>query len=232
MPVTPDTSDELPSTFSQYPAYYMYFRNHDSYQYDLHIVLQNQEESQGPEEIQGEIQEEIQGPEEISELDEDYSEEGPNHEQLVSMIYHNRNNQMMLDVLRFEHDALEQRISDQRISLEQARLSHQIQLYRFFRQQNGEEYKTSFVLATHNEIYPHDTEEDTKCPICCSSFVKGDESPILECCHTFHSSCITEWINTDSGSGKNHTCPICREKLSVRIQRTHPRPGVASGSEE
>ena len=46
------------------------------------------------------------------------------------------------------------------------------------------------------------------CPICTVTFEDGDPVKILQCLHTYHASCIDQWL------AKKSTCPDC--KLNLR----------------
>nr|XP_019710340.1 E3 ubiquitin-protein ligase RNF115-like [Elaeis guineensis] len=45
---------------------------------------------------------------------------------------------------------------------------------------------------------------EEECVICLEDFVAGAEVSTIPCSHSFHSQCITQWLE------KSHLCPICR----------------------
>ncbi|XP_073104376.1 uncharacterized protein [Elaeis guineensis] len=45
---------------------------------------------------------------------------------------------------------------------------------------------------------------EEECVICLEDFVAGAEVSTIPCSHSFHSRCITQWLE------KSHLCPICR----------------------
>ncbi|PIA64475.1 hypothetical protein AQUCO_00100154v1 [Aquilegia coerulea] len=42
------------------------------------------------------------------------------------------------------------------------------------------------------------------CTICLDDMEEGDEARTIECKHTFHTNCISEWVKQKA------TCPLCR----------------------
>ncbi|KAL4499065.1 hypothetical protein ABPG72_016967 [Tetrahymena utriculariae] len=45
------------------------------------------------------------------------------------------------------------------------------------------------------------------CPVCLCEFEEGEEVKILDCCHSYHSQCIDEWLK------KNTHCPVCKKDM-------------------
>jgi hypothetical protein len=59
------------------------------------------------------------------------------------------------------------------------------------------------------ELKEHIYDETTQyipeiCTICISEFTLDEKLTTLECDHTYHHACITEWYQ------KNQACPICK----------------------
>ena len=55
--------------------------------------------------------------------------------------------------------------------------------------------------ATYNPTKDYIPEQ---CTICISEFTLDEKLTTLECGHTYHHACITEWYQ------KNQACPICK----------------------
>lgn len=66
--------------------------------------------------------------------------------------------------------------------------------------------------------------EHKECPVCQDDYVEEDELLKLPCNHTFHPSCITDWLKI------NGTCPVCRFSLVSPKTSPSPDPGGPSSS--
>ena len=52
--------------------------------------------------------------------------------------------------------------------------------------------------------------DDDMCPICYEDFNSGN-GVVLHCKHSFHLSCITKWLSTET------TCPYCRTEITIKV---------------
>jgi len=50
--------------------------------------------------------------------------------------------------------------------------------------------------------------EQTDCPVCLTSFKKGEKLKSLPCVHFFHKECIDTWLSV------GHNCPVCKTELA------------------
>lgn len=66
-------------------------------------------------------------------------------------------------------------------------------------------------------------EMQISCAICLSEYTEGEELRLLPCSHTFHKSCVDEWLMV------NATCPNCRG--GIEQSPAGGGDGGASGSE-
>lgn len=77
------------------------------------------------------------------------------------------------------------------------------------------------ILENPKTISIENIEEKNNkdCLICLEEFKKEDDINLLKCQHYFHQKCIQRWINTYSSIEelKEKNCPICREKLKLKI---------------
>lgn len=53
---------------------------------------------------------------------------------------------------------------------------------------------------------------DSKCSICLEEYKHDERVGVLDCGHTFHSSCIKEWHKNSK------TCPMCRKENSILVK--------------
>jgi len=49
--------------------------------------------------------------------------------------------------------------------------------------------------------------EQTDCPVCLTSFNKGEKLKSLPCVHFFHKDCIDTWLSV------GHSCPVCKSQV-------------------
>ena len=64
-----------------------------------------------------------------------------------------------------------------------------------------------YTVGSSSELEPP-IGEDSRCLICLSNYVSGDECRKLnDCCHSFHQECIDQWLLR----GRN-SCPLCRRE--------------------
>ncbi|EAS00853.3 C3HC4 type (RING finger) zinc finger protein (macronuclear) [Tetrahymena thermophila SB210] len=54
---------------------------------------------------------------------------------------------------------------------------------------------------------PGMSQDLLNCPVCLCEFEEGEEVKILDCCHSYHSNCIDEWLK------KNTHCPVCKQDM-------------------
>ncbi|KAL4449954.1 hypothetical protein ABPG74_015073 [Tetrahymena malaccensis] len=54
---------------------------------------------------------------------------------------------------------------------------------------------------------PGMSQDLLNCPVCLCEFEEGEEVKILDCCHSYHSQCIDEWLK------KNTHCPVCKKDM-------------------
>lgn len=59
----------------------------------------------------------------------------------------------------------------------------------------------------HLQVQTGSGLEDTTCAICIQDYEPKDIYNITRCYHTFHKSCITEWIR------RNNSCPLCKQNI-------------------
>jgi len=57
------------------------------------------------------------------------------------------------------------------------------------------------------------------CSICLADMNSADDVELEKCGHSFHSSCIGEWIRRDK-----NTCPCCRSPISAELEEDEPPP--------
>jgi hypothetical protein len=57
----------------------------------------------------------------------------------------------------------------------------------------------------------YSSESSTECTICLLDY-KEETKKITECCHTFHTECLDEWLQN------NYTCPLCRNVLNQQTR--------------
>ncbi|TVU26922.1 hypothetical protein EJB05_29495, partial [Eragrostis curvula] len=58
------------------------------------------------------------------------------------------------------------------------------------------------------------TTAAVSCPICLEDFVVGDGLIVMPCSHSFHGSCLTEWLKL------SRFCPCCRHALPPEDDET------------
>ena len=77
------------------------------------------------------------------------------------------------------------------------------------------------VLHTTRVFYPDYVKESNNlqsnlqsdtCPICLQSYSNTDFVSILGCSHTFHSTCIERWLQTQKSN-----CALCRQSIFVNV---------------
>ncbi|KAF8458569.1 hypothetical protein BDZ91DRAFT_743160 [Kalaharituber pfeilii] len=61
----------------------------------------------------------------------------------------------------------------------------------------------------HCPISTYLTEHDD-CPICRAEWEEKDDLTLLDCGHTFHEQCISQWVASSATPGQAATCPLCR----------------------
>mmetsp|Transcript_21355 Transcript_21355/g.45840 ORF Transcript_21355/g.45840 Transcript_21355/m.45840 type:complete len:259 (-) Transcript_21355:194-970(-) len=61
-------------------------------------------------------------------------------------------------------------------------------------------------------------EDPVSCAICYGSAETGDKVAALPCQHSYHESCILEWLV------KSRTCPLCRSKVPVPKRKPMAKP--------
>jgi len=66
----------------------------------------------------------------------------------------------------------------------------------------------SDILKSLNETIV-DESTTGNCPICCCDFELGEKIKTLNCTHSFHVNCVTEWLTNHSQS-----CPLCNAKVT------------------
>lgn len=83
----------------------------------------------------------------------------------------------------------------------------------------GKETITDKVSQFFNKIInPIYDENLDKCAICLEKidpFDKDDEPSTLNCNHTYHKRCITEYVLFNAINGININCPLCRENIHI-----------------
>ncbi|XP_073114182.1 uncharacterized protein [Elaeis guineensis] len=63
----------------------------------------------------------------------------------------------------------------------------------------------SSIKTLDTKTYQGEGEDgSTICSICLENFEAGAELIVLPCCHEFHCSCATKWLE------RSHLCPLCR----------------------
>ncbi|XP_039194322.1 E3 ubiquitin-protein ligase Praja-2 isoform X3 [Crotalus tigris] len=65
------------------------------------------------------------------------------------------------------------------------------------------------ITEDHNAV-----GQEQCCAICCSEYIKEEIVTELPCCHFFHVTCITLWLQ------KSGTCPVCRHVLAPGLSET------------
>lgn len=68
--------------------------------------------------------------------------------------------------------------------------------------------KGEIVCHTHTQITKCNEEDSKTCPICLDNICKK-QSTTLKCEHTFCTSCIIAWLDSDK-----ITCPMCRKQVT------------------
>jgi hypothetical protein len=70
-----------------------------------------------------------------------------------------------------------------------------------------------YKSALQNYLELHETSElnhlDQECSICLDGFISQENIVKLDCQHSFHSTCIKEWLK------KELICPNCRSPLEL-----------------
>ena len=76
-----------------------------------------------------------------------------------------------------------------------------------------ESSRRPYTKSTENEDEEEaavgDDDPHAECPLCLEDFVEGVEVSKLPCGHTFHTSCISDWLNHTTFQAR--TCPNCRQ---------------------
>jgi len=67
----------------------------------------------------------------------------------------------------------------------------------------------AYLTSRELEGSERSEESSDPCSICLENFVPNGLTIKLHCNHTFHSQCITEWLQNDL------TCPNCRTPLDI-----------------
>ena len=62
----------------------------------------------------------------------------------------------------------------------------------------------SSIKTLDTKTYQGDGQDGSMCSICLENFEAGAEQIVLPCCHEFHCSCATKWLE------RSHLCPLCR----------------------
>mmetsp|Transcript_10512 Transcript_10512/g.20410 ORF Transcript_10512/g.20410 Transcript_10512/m.20410 type:complete len:285 (+) Transcript_10512:1-855(+) len=62
-----------------------------------------------------------------------------------------------------------------------------------------------------------------ECTVCVDEMLHGQEVTTLPCGHTFHHSCVTEWLNTNLRNGHPGKCPNCNREIVAPIA---PKPQI------
>ena len=77
-------------------------------------------------------------------------------------------------------------------------------IYKKYSSQIVVEGKKEIIELAYENYNPTKHYCPEQCTICISEFTLDDKLTTLECGHTYHHACITEWYQ------KNQACPICK----------------------
>lgn len=66
-------------------------------------------------------------------------------------------------------------------------------------------------LNIPEEKFSNEERKYSTCSICMDDFLSNDSVVPLNCTHTFHSHCISDWVKYKAD------CPICRESISYQL---------------
>jgi len=75
--------------------------------------------------------------------------------------------------------------------------------------------KQNYKIKFQEEVI-HNVIEKIDCAICLEE-LNNNNKVILECMHSFHTECITEWFKN------NNTCPFCRRTVNTNILPSAPQ---------
>lgn len=75
----------------------------------------------------------------------------------------------------------------------------------------------NIAISLANKIPDREStnDDDDKSYICTICYVKKIDTLLLSCRHTFCHTCINNWI---AKNNSEKTCPLCREKIAVKIK--------------
>jgi len=59
------------------------------------------------------------------------------------------------------------------------------------------------------------SKKHRECVICMNEFVVGEMVRYLPCCHTYHKTCIDDWLM------RSFTCPSCMEPVDAALLMTY-----------
>ncbi|XP_027368359.1 RING finger protein 11-like [Abrus precatorius] len=77
------------------------------------------------------------------------------------------------------------------------------------RHQQPQSHKHVDVMNGISRVRISELHDNSHCPICMEEFKGGDRVGRLPCNHTYHSECITRWLNY-----YKETCPVCRLQVN------------------
>ncbi|XP_038973653.1 E3 ubiquitin-protein ligase SIRP1-like [Phoenix dactylifera] len=77
----------------------------------------------------------------------------------------------------------------------------------------------SFIQSLRRSPYGRgEGVQEEECVICLEDFDAGAEVSMTPCSHSFHSRCITQWLE------KSHLCPICRYHMPTSSSYPQGQP--------
>jgi hypothetical protein len=80
------------------------------------------------------------------------------------------------------------------------------------------------INTVHGEAQPAQNG-NAQCSICLENIDEGVRCNTLQCEHTFHTQCITQWFATHT------TCPVCRRENGTGNQRRQSETEQIDGSD-
>ena len=97
-----------------------------------------------------------------------------------------------------------------------------------FTQPRSKSTQMERIVRLESISYPSEDKQGDEarnshpCPICLEDVKTGDQvSYASPCRHCFHHSCLIEWVK------REHTCPCCRQDLSIVVEKGAPEPQKA-----
>lgn len=56
-------------------------------------------------------------------------------------------------------------------------------------------------------------EKENYCPVCLDELKIGDQVTTLPCAHTFHYTCVSDWLE------QSEVCPLCRTNIVAEMNK-------------